>query len=136
MQKIVFDTNVLLDVLLQREPHSGAAIEAIRRVEEGVIRGIIAATSLTTLYYYVRKTLGETDARLDIRDIARNFIVSQVDQGLVHAALARDGSDFEDDLIIETAIREGASVILTRDAFGFRRSPVPAVSPSEWLAGA
>lgn len=136
MQTLVFDTNVLLDALLLRAPFADAALEAVRLVDRGAIRGCITATSVAALYFFLRKRNGESSARQDLRDLADTFVISPVETGLIQSALTRAGSDFEDDLVIETAIREGASAILTRDPSGFRASPVPAVSPSEWLAGA
>ncbi len=136
MKTIVLDTNVMLDAWLDRAPHAEAALKVIRLIETGNVRGYLAATTITTLYYFARRARGEAAARTGLRLVAQSFGLIPVDSGLILSAIAREGPDFEDDLIIETAIREGASAILTRDPSGFRASPVPAVSPSEWLAGA
>lgn len=56
--KILFDTNVVLDVLMDREPFSDAAAELFTTVEDGSGIGYLCATTLTTVYYLAGKALG------------------------------------------------------------------------------
>ena len=57
--KILFDTNVILDVLLDREPFSSIAAKLFSRVETGEITGYVCATTITTLHYLTRKVVGD-----------------------------------------------------------------------------
>ena len=61
--RILFDTNVVLDVLLDREPFSTEAASLFSKVEIGVLSGYICATTITTIYYLARKAVGSESAR-------------------------------------------------------------------------
>ncbi len=49
--KILFDTNVVLDVLIDRKPFSLTASLLFSEVEKGRIEGFLCATTITTIYY-------------------------------------------------------------------------------------
>ena len=61
--KILFDTNIVLDVLMDRLPHSDVAVELFSRVENGAIIGYLCGITITTVYYLAAKT---TPATLEI----------------------------------------------------------------------
>lgn len=65
--KILFDTNVVLDVLLNRVPHSGVAIELFSAVERKNIQGFLCATTITTVDYLATKAIGRAEAKEAIR---------------------------------------------------------------------
>ncbi len=94
----------------------------------------VAATSLTDIFYVVRRTTTTTDALAAVRSIAKTFIVVSVDYHAVLQALALPGNDFEDNLQIACTQAAGLDVIITRDPDGFRASPIPAISPDDALA--
>jgi len=71
--KILFDTNVVLDVLLDREPYVEASAAAWAAVETGVSEGMLAAHAVTTIHYLVRKEKGTAKARRIISAILRVF---------------------------------------------------------------
>jgi len=58
MKRILFDTNVVLDVLLDRQPYVEASAAAWAAVETGISEGMVAAHAATTIHYLVRKEMG------------------------------------------------------------------------------
>ena len=132
--RILLDTNVLLDGVLNRAPFSRDALEVVGLVESGWVEGVVSSCSLTTLYYYGRRAFSEDVIRKDLADLARIFRVEPIDSATVRRAVLRGGADFEDDTVIECAVSAGCEAILTRNVKDFRESPVPAVTPGEWLA--
>ena len=62
--KVLFDTNVVLDFLLDRKPFSAVAARLLARVERGEIEGLLGATTLTTIHYLLAKVIGG-EAALD-----------------------------------------------------------------------
>lgn len=58
--RILFDTNVVLDVLLKREPYEENARWLVDRVEKGYVNGLLGSTTVTTIYYVASKAVGET----------------------------------------------------------------------------
>ena len=117
--KIVFDTNVLLNAVLNR-PGRAEALKLMLAVAEEQITGIVSASSITDFYYLARKGIGDK--------AAREAVVCAM-------ALNTPMADYEDAVLAVCAARDEADYIATCDQ-GFLRaeSPVPAKSPEELLA--
>jgi len=133
--RILVDTNVVLDVLLDREPWSQTAAEIFARIERDQVEGLLGATTVTTIFYLARKELGLDTARQQVRRLLALFTVASVNRPVLEDAMAADFGDFEDAVLEAAARHAGADAIVTRDAKGFSASRLPVFSPSE-LAGA
>lgn len=129
MKRILFDTNVVLDVLLDRQPYVEASAAAWAAVETGVSEGMLAAHAVTTIHYLVRKEMGSGKAMRVISAILRVFAVAAVDGAVVQEALQLRFSDFEDAVTAAAARLAGCECIVTRDPKGFRGSPVRSLTP-------
>ena len=132
--KVLFDTNVVLDVLMQREPHVEAAAKLFSLVDNGRIEGSICATTATTIFYIAAKSFGDRRAREEIRGLLTLFDVAAVDKSVLNSALATGFSDYEDAVVHEAARAIGATAIVTRDREGFSAASIPAMNPDELLA--
>ena len=133
MKKILFDTNVVLDVLLDRQRYGEASASAWAAVESGMLEGMLAAHSVTTIHYLVRKERGNAKARQVISAILTVFGVAAVDGAEVQEALQLPFSDFEDAVTAAAARSAGCECIVTRDPKGFRGSPVRSLTPEALL---
>lgn len=129
MRKILFDTNVVLDVLLDRQPYVEASAAVWASVETGHSEGMLAAHAVTTIHYLVRKEMGNAKARRIVSAILRVFGVAAVDGAVVQDAMQLALSDFEDAVTAAAARLAGCDCIVTRDPKGFRGSPVRALTP-------
>jgi predicted nucleic acid-binding protein len=129
MKRILFDTNVVLDVLLDRRAHAEASTRAWAAVENGVAEGMLAAHAVTTIHYLVRKELGTARAKGVVSAVLRILTVASVDDAILQEALQLPFSDFEDAVTAAAARSAGCDYILTRDPKGFRESPVRAMTP-------
>jgi predicted nucleic acid-binding protein len=129
MQRILLDTNILLDVVLGRKPHAEAGEALWAMIEEHNAEGRIAAHAVTTFYYLVRKQRDHVRAKHAVQSLLQVFKVAAVDGPVIHEALQMPGSDFEDCVTAAAAHRSGCAFIVTRDPRGFRASPVEAVTP-------
>lgn len=129
MKRILFDTNVVLDVLLDRQPYVEASAAAWAAVETGVSEGMLAAHAVTTIHYLVRRERGDVKARRIMSAILRVFGVAAVNGAVVQEALQMHLSDFEDAVTAAAARSAGCEFIVTRDPKGFRGSPVRALAP-------
>lgn len=133
--KVLFDTNVLLDVLLEREPHVEVAHKLVALADNGRIQGYICATAATTLYYVGAKGLGRKGAHDHLRTLLGVFEVAPVDRDVLQRALDIDGfDDYEDAVVHEAAQAAGCSAIVTRDSTGFAKATIPVLQPLELLA--
>ncbi|HEY1206058.1 MAG: PIN domain-containing protein [Bryobacteraceae bacterium] len=129
MRRILFDTNVVLDVLLDRQPYVEASAAAWAAAETGVSEGLLAAHAVTTIHYLLRKEVGSVKARRILSAILRVFGVAAVDHKVVQEALQLTLSDFEDAVTAAAARLAGCECIVTRDPKGFRGSPVRSLTP-------
>lgn len=132
--RVLFDTNVVLDFLLAREPHVDTAERLVNMVDTGVIEGVICATTVTTIHYLASKAVGATVAGDYVRELLSLFDVAAVDLSTLRGALDRGFADYEDAVLHEAARRSGAVAIVSRDASGFKRASLPVFVPVELLA--
>ncbi len=133
--RVLFDANVLLDVLLEREPHVEVAEKLVALVDNARIEGFVCATAVTTLYYVGAKALGRSAVFEHLRTLLGLFEVAAVDGDVLQRALDRDGfADYEDAVVHEAAHSVGCHAIVTRDATGFAKATMPVLQPLELLA--
>jgi predicted nucleic acid-binding protein len=129
MKRILFDTNVVLDVLLDRQPYVEASAAAWAATERGIWEGMLAAHAVTTIHYLVQKERGHVKARRIMAAILRVFGVAAVDAAVIQEALQLPLPDFEDAVTAAAARLAGCECIVTRDPKGFRGSPVRSLAP-------
>ena len=130
---ILIDTDVLIDVALDRQPFSGAASELLDRLQTGSRRAFVASHSLSNFYYLVVPARGAPDARAFITELIRFVAVADCGTEAVAYAARLGMADFEDAMQVAAARASGARFVDTRNARDFRRSPIPAITPSEAL---
>jgi predicted nucleic acid-binding protein len=127
--RLAFDTNVVVDVLLERAPFADAARQLWAAVETGRVEGAIAAHALTTVWYLVSESKSPVSARGVVALVARVFGVATVDTAVVKRALELEFEDFEDAVCAAAAEEARCDLIVTRNGKDFAGSPVTAVDP-------
>lgn len=132
--KILFDTNVVLDLLLDRKPFSQAAAVLFSLAETGALAGYVCATTVTTIFYLVRKSLGAARAQEEIGKLLTLLEVAPVTRPVLEAARLSDFSDFEDGVIYEAARHANVQGIVTRNPSDFKLSALPVYLPEELCA--
>lgn len=129
--KILFDTNVVLDVLLDRAPFAEDAAALFSAVEAGVINGCLCATTLTTIHYLAGKTVGAKQATQAVATLLGLFEVAPVTRAVLDDALEAGYSDFEDAVLYQAARHAGADGIVTRNQADFVKVELPLYNPAE-----
>ena len=130
---LLFDTDVILDLLLDREPFGEAAAQIFSRVEKGDITGYICATAVTTIHYLATKVVGASKTKKSMLRLLSLLEVAPVNRAVLESALEGTYDDFEDGVVSEAASRVGAKAIITRNIRHYRNSSVPAYLPTEIL---
>jgi len=131
--KIVFDTNVILDVLLLRQPFEQASTLLLVEVERETIQGYLCPTTVTTLYYLVKKSKGAKESRRLIRNLLLLFQITPMDKRVLESSLNNDFADYKDGVLYESALRAGLDGIATRNSKDFKTSTLPVFEPEELL---
>jgi predicted nucleic acid-binding protein len=129
MRRILFDINIVLDVLLDRRPHAQASAAAWAVVETGAAEGFLSAHAVTTIHYLIRKETGAAKAKGIVASILSVFQVALVDGTVIQQALQLPCPDFEDAVTAAAAQQAGCDFIITRDPKGFRGSPIRSLTP-------
>jgi predicted nucleic acid-binding protein len=130
---VLIDTNVLLDLALKREPWFKDVVSVLRRCRASHL-SFIAWHTLPTLYYVMlRNKVAETDVRHFCRDLVSWVRVASAQHSHVLNAFAFSMADFEDALQASVAESVSADWVLTRNTKDFEGSPVPAISPTQFL---
>jgi predicted nucleic acid-binding protein len=130
---ICFDTNVVLDALLQRDPHRRAATHLIYAVETGDLTGQLCATTVTTVYYFAQKQFDGGQARRDVMDLLQVFDVAAVNRAVLERAAESAFQDYEDAVLHSAAQVSGADGIVTRNEEDFGPASLSVHTPEELL---
>jgi predicted nucleic acid-binding protein len=132
--KALLDTNILLDFFLQREPWDTDAVALWTANEQGTFEGYICATTLTNVFYIVRKPLGSAQqARNVVGAILAAMAVCPVDTAILHSAHRADFHDYEDAVQHASAVAGGLDAIITRDPNDYARATLPVLLPTDFL---
>ncbi|MGA7732425.1 MAG: PIN domain-containing protein [Chloroflexia bacterium] len=132
--RVLLDTNVLLDVLLERPPFNSEAGVIWQLTTEARITAYVTSTTLTDIFYLGRKQLNRERAWEAVHLCLEAFELLPVDQKTVMMAVSLSGKDFEDNLQVACASIANLDAIITRDKAGFSFSSVNALTPSDLIA--
>jgi len=133
MKRLLVDTNVILDVLLDRQPHAEVSLAIWAAIEEGHAEGYLAAHSITTIHYLIQKQRAALKPKQIVSLMLRVFRVALVDAAAIEHALRLPLPDFEDAVTAAAAEISVCDFIVTRDPKGFRGAPVPVLAPEAML---
>ncbi len=131
MRKVLFDTNVVLDVLLDRSPFADIAAVLFSKVDQGLMKGYLGATTFTTIHYLAAKTVGSKQAEEYVKQLLALFEVAPVTRDVLEVALQAGFADFEDAVLYEAARQVGVDAIVTRNMQNFKQAQMPIYTPAE-----
>lgn len=132
--RVLIDTNILLDVLMGRQPYFDVSDKILKLCVDKRIEGYMAAHSIPNMYYVLRRTMPEEDRREVLLDICCILKVEKIDSiKLLSALQNRNFTDMEDCLQEECAVAVAADYIVTRNIKDFETSRIPAIMPDEFL---
>ncbi len=128
----MIDTNVVLDVLLERSEFYGKSKAVLDLCESKKILGFVSASSITDIFYLVRRALRDTDETYKVIGALLNIVgVLNVTTEDVNRAFLRHAKDFEDCLLAESAKSNKCVGIVTRDKKDFQDFEIELYSPEE-----
>ena len=131
--RLLFDTNVLLDAVMPGRPQHDEALRVIGLCNGGGDLGMACPLSLKDAYYVLEREYDEPTARKAIDHLTGLLAICPVSGEECDMSLRSNEPDFEDGLIRAVAELEGADFIITRDAGAFAKSKVRSVTAREYL---
>ncbi len=130
--KVLIDTNIVLDIALNRKPFVEHAALLWRLAEQKEIMACLSNTSITDIFYIVKKHADQDKARSFIADILDTFSLVDIDEEGFREALNSDMKDFEDAVQYVICTRNGCDALATRNKIDFGNSP-NVVDPAELI---
>jgi len=128
---ILFDTNVILDVLLKRELFVADAVKLFNAVEESAINGFVCANSISTIAYLLQRHEGKQFAADNIALLLEMFEVAAVNRITLTDSLTCGFNDFEEAIIYNSALQVNADGIVTRNVKDFKAAKINIYQPYE-----
>ncbi|MCM1167967.1 MAG: PIN domain-containing protein [Lachnospiraceae bacterium] len=132
--RAIIDTCVIVDALQKREPFCGAAMDIFLAASNRLFTGVITAKAATDIYYIVRRELhSEVETRKVLNTLFALFEVADTFALDCKTAVSLPINDYEDAVMAQTAVRISADYVITRNLKDYKASPVPAISPVDFL---
>lgn len=134
VNRILIDTNILIDYLLTREPFYEDAKAVVYSCVDGKTKGCIASHSISNMFFILRKDYNSKERREILLSLCSIFDIEGIDKVKLMAGLQNEEfSDFEDCLQMECAKSFGAEYIVTRIINDYKISQIKAILPKDYL---
>ena len=136
--RVLIDTNVIIDVLQNREPWCAAGKEIFLTIANKQITGCITAKQIADIHYFSRKQFKEQEnidakCRDIVTKIMSLFELLDTLGTDCQDAIAYENNDYEDAIMISTALRSGVDAIITRDKSHYKSAPLPIYTAEEFV---
>ena len=132
--KLLIDTNVVLDVLLRREPFFRTAAEVLNLTQRDEVREYVSASAITDIYYIANKQMKDRDA---VRDLLKRLLmivsVAAVSEREIQNALNLAWGDFEDSVQYSVALLNEMDGIVTRNPSDYQDANIRIWLPEQAL---
>jgi len=131
---VLFDTNVILDVLLKREPFMWKSSNVLLLSEKEIIDGYVTASSITDIFYITNKTYNDKQKSMGLlKEVLKTIRIAAVSGEEIYRAIDLDWNDFEDAVQYTAGEQIHANYIITRDTGGYINSSITVINPSDFL---
>ncbi len=134
MTDLFIDTDVIIDFLIDRKPHSREAAIIFTLIEQKKIKGYVSSLTFSNLYYVLRKIESYNKVKSKLESLSQIVGILKVEERTIKEALASDFSDFEDSIQYFSALdSKKIDVIITRNTRDYKKSDLPVMTPGDYL---
>jgi len=132
--KVLLDTNIIIDIALERQPYFTNSETVLAFVEQGQIEGYISASTISDLYYLIRKQKGRDLTIEFLQEILTFCQIATVNQAAIIMAFTTNFQDFEDSIQYSTAVVNKLDAIITRNPQDFPIVTPGIITPEQLIA--
>jgi predicted nucleic acid-binding protein len=132
--RVLFDTDLVLDLVLDREPFVDAAAAVFTLHENGRISGYISGITMVNVFYLTRKSKGISGARKAVEELLSTLSICPLDQLVLENAHRLTFTDYEDAVQHACATASGLDAIVTRNLADYKNATLPVFSPADFLS--
>ena len=134
MTDLFIDTDVIIDFLIDRKPHSREAAIIFTLIEQKKIKGYASSLTFSNLYYVLRKVESHNKVIDKLDSISKLLTILKVDQQTIKDAIASGFQDFEDSIQYNCAFdHKKIDVLITRNTKDYKNSEIPVMTPADYL---
>lgn len=134
VKKLFIDTNILLDVFLERDPFCLPAQILWSQVERKEIRAAVSAVSVNNIFFIIRRLSSKERAYAAVETLTKIFKILDTTSSIILKALRARLPDFEDAIQYYSALQFGAEAIISRDPSGFEEGKIAVMDAAQFLA--
>ena len=131
--KVMFDLNIVLDVVQRREPHYRMSAATLSKVVEGDAQGVFPCHGVTTVHYLVSRYANKKRADELVDWLSSRFEIGTAGRQEFMRARGLPLADFEDAVVCAIAEACGRKGVVTRNLGDFTRSPIRSLSPEDFF---
>ena len=131
--RILVALNVVLDVVQKRQPFYTDSARVLDAVANQEVTGFLAAHSITTLFYVLRRMQDRATAVSVLQQLLTTFTIAPVNDPIIRQALSWGWRDFEDAVQMATAVHTNLNYIVSRNSKNFAVHLVPVLEPAHFL---
>lgn len=135
MEKVFVDTDIVLDLLSNREPFYSHSAHLFSEADKGKIRIHVSSLTFSNLNYILSRQYSVDQARKKLLKFKTLVTVLSVTDKVVELALSSDFKDFEDGLQYFTAIENNLKTLLTRNLKDYKTSEITVMTAEQFLKG-
>lgn len=134
MKKLFLDSDVLLDLLLDREPFSEDIAQLIEKSVDSDVKLYTSAISITNIHYIIGRLENRNKANSKTKKILSFVSMEDIGQKVIDKASSSRFKDFEDSVQNYCAVEAGHKIIITRNTKDYKESELSILTPKEYLA--
>jgi predicted nucleic acid-binding protein len=131
--KVLIDTNVVLDVLINNSAFFTYSKKIFDFAEQKKITGFISASAITDIFYIAQRKLGKKAAKEAIKKVLKIFLPATVTDNNIFQALDLDWDDFEDSVQYIVGKYFSVNYIVTRNTQDFTSGSIAAITPEQFI---
>jgi predicted nucleic acid-binding protein len=132
MEKLLVDTNIVVDLLTRREDFYREAQDLFTLSDEGKVKLLVSSLTFVNTHYLLNRHKNKDESRKILIKFKVLVEVAKLDDKIIELALASDFTDFEDAIQYYTAVENGVDVIITRNLRDFKTSKLPVLTAKEY----
>ena len=135
MEKVFVDTDIVLDLLSNREPFYSHSAQLFSEADKGKIRIHVSSLTFSNLNYILSRQYSVDQSRKKLLKFKTLVTVLSVTDKVVELALSSDFKDFEDGLQYFTAIENNLKTLLTRNLKDYKTADITVMTAEQFLKG-
>ena len=133
MIKLFIDSDIILDLLAEREPHYIHAARLFTLIDRNEIAAFTSPIVFANLHYLLKKQTSNSIALKSLRKLKTFVNILPIDERIIEQSLNSDFSDFEDAIQYFTAVNNGITLIITRNKINYKKSKIDVLTAEEFL---